>query len=141
MVVLLYLLCLLFDSIPQKFLLHILASVSACRGAFRTQLNICNGTSWENNSQYLTVLAGKLHCIPLAKFPLGFFTLAQMFSCEFSEISKNTFSTEHLQLTASVLILNYSPFLEVMTSNLKYWRAYWLPVKRLFLTNQVTRCL
>ena len=29
-------------------------------------------------------------------------TLVQAFSCEFSEISKNTFSTEHLQTTASV---------------------------------------
>ena len=30
-------------------------------------------------------------------------TLAQVFSCEFYEISKNTFSTEHLWATASVL--------------------------------------
>ena len=28
-------------------------------------------------------------------------TLAQVFSCEFCEISKNTFFTEHLQTTAS----------------------------------------
>ena len=28
--------------------------------------------------------------------------LAQMFSCEFYEISKNTFSTEHLRTTASI---------------------------------------
>ena len=28
-------------------------------------------------------------------------TLAQVFSCEFCEISKNTFSTEHLRTTAS----------------------------------------
>ena len=28
-------------------------------------------------------------------------TLAQVFSCEFSEISKNTFFTEHLWATAS----------------------------------------
>ena len=30
-------------------------------------------------------------------------TLAQVFSCEFSEISKNTFFTEHLWVTASLL--------------------------------------
>ena len=30
-------------------------------------------------------------------------TLAQVFSCEFCEISKNTFFTEHLQTTTSVL--------------------------------------
>ena len=30
-------------------------------------------------------------------------TLAQVFSCEFCEISKNTFSTEHLWATASVI--------------------------------------
>ena len=30
-------------------------------------------------------------------------TLAQVFSCEFCEISKNTFSTEHLGTTASEL--------------------------------------
>ena len=29
-------------------------------------------------------------------------TVAQVFSCEFSEISKNTFFTEHLRTTASV---------------------------------------
>ena len=29
-------------------------------------------------------------------------SLTQVFSCEFSEISKNTFSIEHLQTTASV---------------------------------------
>ena len=29
-------------------------------------------------------------------------TLAQVFSCEFYEISKNTFFTEHLRTTASV---------------------------------------
>ena len=29
-------------------------------------------------------------------------TLAQLFFCEFFKISKNTFSTEHLQTTASV---------------------------------------
>ena len=29
-------------------------------------------------------------------------TLAQVFSCEFCEISKNTFFTEHLQATASM---------------------------------------
>ena len=32
-------------------------------------------------------------------------TLAQMFSCEFCEISKNTFFTEHLQATASANML------------------------------------
>ena len=31
-------------------------------------------------------------------------TLAQVFSCEFCEISKNTFFTEHLWATASVFI-------------------------------------
>ena len=30
-------------------------------------------------------------------------TLAQVFSCEFGEISKNTFFTEHLWATASIL--------------------------------------
>ena len=35
-------------------------------------------------------------------------TLVQAFSCEFSEISKNTFSTEHLQTTASVAICFYT---------------------------------
>ena len=37
-------------------------------------------------------------------------TLAQVFSCEFSEISKNTFFTEHLQTTASAF-----SFLEAAT--------------------------
>ena len=30
-------------------------------------------------------------------------TLAQVFSCEFCEISKNTFSTEHIRTTASAI--------------------------------------
>ena len=32
-------------------------------------------------------------------------TLAQVFSCEFCEISKNTFFTEHVWTTASINIL------------------------------------
>ena len=32
-------------------------------------------------------------------------TLAQVFSCEFCEISKNTFFTEHLRMTASASVL------------------------------------
>ena len=32
-------------------------------------------------------------------------TLAQVFSCEFCEISKNTFFAEHLRKTASVFLL------------------------------------
>ena len=42
-----------------------------------------------------------------AKFNCNFIkkeTLAQVFSCEFCEISMNTFSTEHLQTTASGFI-------------------------------------
>ena len=31
-------------------------------------------------------------------------TLTQVFTCEFCEISKNTFLTEHLRKTASILI-------------------------------------
>ena len=37
-------------------------------------------------------------------------TLAQVFSCEFCEISKNTFFTEHLWTTASVYNTEVSPF-------------------------------
>ena len=33
-------------------------------------------------------------------------TLAQMFSCDFCEISKNTFFTEHLWTTASDYTMN-----------------------------------
>ena len=33
-------------------------------------------------------------------------TLAQMFSCEFCKISKNTFLTEHLWATGSVITMN-----------------------------------
>ena len=32
-------------------------------------------------------------------------TLAQVFSCEFCEISKNTFFTEHLRTTASKMFM------------------------------------
>ena len=37
------------------------------------------------------------------QWPGGVLQLAQVISCEFCEISKNTFSTEHLPATASVL--------------------------------------
>ena len=35
-------------------------------------------------------------------------TLAQVFSCKFCETSKNTFFTEHLQVTASEIVAEYS---------------------------------
>ena len=35
-------------------------------------------------------------------------TLAQVFSCEFCRISKSTFFTEHLQVTASVILITLS---------------------------------
>ena len=38
-------------------------------------------------------------------------TLAQVFSCEFCEIFKNTFFTEHLQTTASLNAVNILNFL------------------------------
>ena len=38
-------------------------------------------------------------------------TLAQVFSCEFCEIFKNTFFTEHLQTTASLNAFNILNFL------------------------------
>ena len=68
-------------------------------------------------------------------------TLAQVFSCEFCEISKNTFSIEHFQMTASVVdimfsfirqnCLTYSFFVINRTSNnksllLKYYNFHCL---------------
>ena len=41
-------------------------------------------------------------------------TLAQMFSCDFCEISKNTFFTEHLWATASLKSLDLSPCLQAL---------------------------
>ena len=41
-------------------------------------------------------------------------TLAQVFPCEFCEISKNTFFTEHLWATASVCC-KFSPFLKLLS--------------------------
>ena len=38
-------------------------------------------------------------------------TLAQVFSCEFCEISKNTFFTEHLWDTASVIVVLWKSFI------------------------------
>ena len=45
-------------------------------------------------------------------------TLAQVFSCEFCEISKNTFFTEHVWATASILITINFP--NRIPSNLMY---------------------
>ena len=38
-------------------------------------------------------------------------SLAQMFSCEFCEISKNIFFTEHLRTTVSVSFIKTQPFI------------------------------
>ena len=38
-------------------------------------------------------------------------TLAQVFSCEFCEISKNTYFTEHLWDTASVIVVLWKSFI------------------------------
>ena len=54
-----------------------------------------------------TPAPGSLSLIKLQALPATLLkkeTLAQVFSCEFCEISKNTFFTEHLWATASVLI-------------------------------------
>ena len=44
-------------------------------------------------------------------------TLAQVFSCEFRKISKNTFFTEHLRTTASA----NSPFLYLLKTSETVW--------------------
>ena len=63
-------------------------------------------------------------------------TLAQVFSCEFCEICKNIFFTEHLRVTASA-----KKFLEL--PELNYLQHFWkgiekmeqkiLPIQRLLL--------
>ena len=40
-------------------------------------------------------------------------TLTQVFSCEFSEISKNTFFTEHVWATDSIKLLIYTETIDV----------------------------
>ena len=49
-------------------------------------------------------------------------TLVQAFSCEFCKISKNTFSPEHLQTTASVFSIDHFCFkilINISTPNIK----------------------
>ena len=53
-------------------------------------------------------------------------TLAQVFSCEFCEISKNTFFTEHLWTTASI----YSP--ESLVNLLSLFKHYTHRMKKIF---------
>ena len=50
-----------------------------------------------------TKSTGKHLCRPQASNFINKETLAQVFSCEFCEIFKNTFFTEHLRTTASIL--------------------------------------
>ena len=52
-------------------------------------------------------LSFKKSCRPKACNFIKKETLAQVFSCELCEISKNTFFTEHLRATASVLLSIY----------------------------------
>ena len=47
-------------------------------------------------------------------------TLAQGFSCEFCEISKNTFFTEHLQETAPYTIFNWLKIFVLERTSEKY---------------------
>ena len=49
----------------------------------------------------VTLLMDSLSPLPQACNFIQKEALAQVFSCEFSEISKNTFFTEHLRATAS----------------------------------------
>ena len=59
-------------------------------------------------------------------------TLAQVFSCEFCKISKNTFFTEHLWATASVIAevyLKSTQFLNKKVSNVEqnsknHWKTF-----------------
>ena len=46
-------------------------------------------------------------------------TLAQVFSCEFSEISKNTFFTEHFRTTASQQAIDNSPKCVIRNDSVK----------------------
>ena len=67
-------------------------------------------------------------------------TLAQVFSCEFCEISKNTFFTEHLRATASALYHNsLKETCQEKTKNFRYPIMYFLPEDqdnfRFFVTN------
>ena len=50
-------------------------------------------------------------------------SLAEVFSCEFSKISKNTFFTEHLRTTAST-ILQSTPSWDVWQGS-EYDSVYW----------------
>ena len=52
-------------------------------------------------------------------------TLAQVFSCEFSEISKNTFFTEHIWATASSVILKRIFLLDVSFNHSVKKSSYW----------------
>ena len=67
---------------------------SVKKGAFRNFAKLTGKDLWQN--LFFNKVAG-LWPITLQKKE----TLAQAFLCEFCEISKNTFSTEHLQTTAS----------------------------------------
>ena len=58
-------------------------------------------------------------------------TLTHVFSCEFCEISKNTFSTEHLRATDSVWFL----------SQFADWVETWSPCPFFTLTKQIYHTL
>ena len=52
-------------------------------------------------------------------------TLAQTFSYEFCKISKNTFFTEHLRMTAPNIVKAAETVLWLMFQILKYWLTSW----------------
>ena len=76
-------------------------------------------------------------------------TLAQVFSCEFCEISKNTFFTDHVRATASVfstlffnaliLLFSFVVFIWMWFSNVIYW--FLLNVQKVIIALQISAML
>ena len=107
------------DKLPNKASIYFV-----CRGMFIITLKFCQLILLPRNSNYSSdnelsgfrVLLEKYNCYirqkqatrdVLLKKACNFIkkeTLAQVLSCEFCEISKNTFSTGYLRTTASLTI-------------------------------------
>ena len=93
-----------FSSINQWFQKHVCHWDIRMFNSFRTRhLEVCYKKSALKNFAKFTGkhLRRSLHTCNIVKRE----TPAQVFSCEFCKIFKNTFFTEHLQMAASVLPL------------------------------------
>ena len=116
---------------PEEFSKKVLLEISQ-----NSQKNTCGRVSF---SIKLQALDNFVACNFIKKE-----TLAQMFSCEFCEISKNTFFTKHLWATACILYISewnvLSQCLTGIYQNILYTYFYWNFLQKISVVFCLVKC-